>query len=173
MRTRSSAELAGAGVAGDELGSLDVAGVDTRGSLSSVRAGEGVPSPSFIVEDRCIEPIHFPTAPRGAHSLKDDEDVALLHDVTGLDADLDDGARLLGDDGDLHLHRLEQDEFITCLDALADAHRDGVYVRDEVGCDVLCAHASIVAEARCYPRVRGVKPTRPFVEPVTGWVSPR
>ena len=59
------------------------------------------------------------------------------------------------------------------LDALADAHRDGVDVRDEIGCDVLCAHASIVAEARCYPRVRGVKPTRPFVEPVTGWVSAR
>ena len=118
-------------------------------------------------------PSATPTAPRGARSLKDDEDVALLHDVTGLDADLDDGARLLGDDGDLHLHRLEQDEFVTGLDALADAHRDGVDVRDEVGCDVLCAHASIVAEARCYPRVRGVKPTRPFVEPVTGWVSPR
>src|SRR5262245_15590773 len=47
------------------------------------------------------------------------DQIALLHDVLGLDVELPHDARDLGHDRDLHLHRLEDDELVSLGDHLA------------------------------------------------------
>src|SRR5215212_9431537 len=56
--------------------------------------------------------------------LEDDEDVALLHRLALLDADLLDGAGVLGLDGHLHLHRLEDHHRVALVDLIAGLHLD-------------------------------------------------
>ena len=56
------------------------------------------------------------------------DDVAAANRLTGLDLDLFDRARLLGDDVVLHLHRLENEHGLAGLDGLTslDQHLDDV-----------------------------------------------
>src|SRR3954463_16615939 len=55
----------------------------------------------------------------GMALLEDDEDVALLHRLALLDADLLHRAGILGLDRHLHLHRLEDDHGVTLVDLVA------------------------------------------------------
>ena len=56
----------------------------------------------------------------GTALLDDDDDVAAGDGLAGSDLDLGDGARPVGRDGVLHLHRFEDDDGLTRLDLLAD-----------------------------------------------------
>ena len=58
-------------------------------------------------------------------------------DVARLDLDLDHPARDLGEDGDLHLHRLLEDDLVPDVDGVAHGHADAHDVGDEVGDDVV------------------------------------
>src|SRR3954452_21762761 len=71
----------------------------------------------------CASSVRSPPASAIA-LLEDDEDVALLHRLALLDADLLDGARVLGLDGHLHLHRFEDDDRVALVDLLAGRDLD-------------------------------------------------
>src|SRR3954451_15630166 len=69
----------------------------------------------------------FPPANPSAISLRlfqDDQDVALGNRLALFDADLGHLAGVLGLDGHLHLHRLEDDDGVALVDLIADRDLD-------------------------------------------------
>src|SRR5829696_9502989 len=79
---------------------------------------------------------------RSPRSLQDDENVAFADRVSLGAADLLHGAVVLGLHGDLHLHRLEDDDGVAILDLVADGNLDFPDVAGDVRRD-LGAHASL------------------------------
>ena len=77
-----------------------------------------------------------PTLRRVRRSVvDDDEHLALLDDVAGGDLDLGHPPGALGEHGDLHLHRLEEDELVTHGDDLVGRHLHGDDVGDQLRLD--------------------------------------
>src|SRR3954453_19611109 len=74
-------------------------------------------------------------------SLDDRDHVAFLHDVALVDPQLLDGAPALRRYRDLHLHRLEDDQGVALLDAVAGADHDFPDIGHHLGADFL-GHAS-------------------------------
>src|SRR3954449_6231789 len=68
--------------------------------------------------------------------LKDDERIALVHRLALLTADLLDGALVLGLDGHLHLHRLEDHDSVALGDLVAHLAFDLPHGARDVGLDV-------------------------------------
>src|SRR5512133_1573809 len=68
--------------------------------------------------------------------LEGHEGVALVHRLTLLAEDLLDDARVLGLDGHLHLHRLEDDDGVALLDVVADLALDLPDRARDVGLDL-------------------------------------
>src|SRR3954469_24778660 len=73
---------------------------------------------------------------RATRLLEDDERVALVHRLALLAEDLLDGARVLGLDGHLHLHRLEDDDRVALLDAVSPLAFDLPHGAGDVRFDV-------------------------------------
>src|SRR4051795_8345870 len=67
--------------------------------------------------------------------LQHDEDVAFADCLALLAADLFDGPVVLGLDGDLHLHRLEDDDCVPIFDLVADRDLDFPNVAGDVRLD--------------------------------------
>src|SRR5207237_1727640 len=61
---------------------------------------------------------------------EDDEDVALLHRLIDRDGDRLHGARRVGFDGHLHLHRLQHDDHVALRDLLPDRALDAEDLAD-------------------------------------------
>src|SRR3954465_16064109 len=71
-----------------------------------------------------------------ASSVKNDQGVALRNRLPFLALDLGDRAVVLGLDGHLHLHRLEDHERVALLDLIADLALDLPHGPGDVGLDV-------------------------------------
>src|SRR6187200_56508 len=84
--------------------------------------------------------------------LEDHEGVALVHRLAFLAEDLLDGAGVLGLDGHLHLHRLEDDDRVALLDLVANLTLDLPHRSRDVGLDL--RHASSSAARRGQPERR-------------------
>src|SRR3954468_12147421 len=78
--------------------------------------------------------------------LEDHEGVPLVHGLALLAEDLLDGARVLGLDGHLHLHRLEDHDRVALVDLVADLALDLPHRSRDVGLDL--RHASSSAARR-------------------------
>jgi Thiamine pyrophosphate enzyme, C-terminal TPP binding domain len=63
------------------------------------------------------------------------DQVVFLYDVTLGHVQLGDRARILGEDGDLHLHRLEDDERVAVVDMVALGNEHLPHVRDHLRAD--------------------------------------
>src|SRR3954452_4105985 len=83
----------------------------------------------------CASSVRSPPASAIA-LLEDDEDAALLHRLALLDADLLDGAGVLGLDGHLHLHRLEDHDRVALVDLIAGLYLDLPDRSGDVGGDI-------------------------------------
>src|SRR4051812_17414582 len=73
---------------------------------------------------------------RASPSLEDNEGIALRDRLALLDEDLLDRALVLGLDGHLHLHRLEDRHGVTLLDRVPDGHFDLPHRARDVGFDL-------------------------------------
>ena len=97
-------------------------------SVIALAVTNGATSPTSSTPSSCTPPWPSPSEAAEALSelsvlLDDDEDVAGADGVAVGDADLGHGARGLGVDVVLHLHRLEHEDGLTGLDGVADRRR--------------------------------------------------
>jgi STAS domain len=89
-------------------------------------------------------PPALPGATAGARVGSADlgDQLVFLNDVALGHVELGDGAALLGEDGDLHLHRLEDDESVAVIDVVALGDQHLPHVRDHLRADF--RHSSLL-----------------------------